>query len=177
MGTPLSRSARLVGGGILGTSAVLALVGTIAVQIDFVFKSGLHAVLGLLVALLLLGLGGFLARIGVAMDGTRSTILLAYPAVTSAICLTPVVFALTAVPAGARTFPLSTVLARWLLAGPLSVGGVGAFFRASFTLSGGAYVVMWFALSVLLGWLLGATVTGLRGWGTRLRRAVGARSE
>jgi uncharacterized membrane protein (DUF485 family) len=99
------------------------------------------------------GLAYVLSRRG----GRWTSVLLAYPAVMTALFLPPVVAALYS-PALAGVLTGSTELAIWILDNVLTVGGLNEIIRARFTLQGPAYVLMWFGIAVPLGWLLGAVV-------------------
>ena len=91
--------------------------------------------------------------------GRLTTVLFAYPFGVTAVFLPPVVAALYSPTLGEWVFPNSYSLAVWLLENPLSVAGVSEFLRSQFTLAGAAYVGMWFALAVPVGWALGLLVT------------------
>jgi hypothetical protein len=91
--------------------------------------------------------------------GRATTVLVAAPLGVTAIFLPPVVAALYSSVLAAHVFPASTLLAVWLLDGPLAVGGLAATLRAEFDLVGLAYVGMWFGLAVPVGWALGLLVT------------------
>lgn len=92
-------------------------------------------------------------------DGRLATVLFAYPFGVTAVFLPPVVAALYSPTLGEWVFPNSYSLAVWLLDNPLSAVGVASFIRSQFTLAGVAYVGMWFALAVPVGWVLGVLVT------------------
>jgi hypothetical protein len=91
------------------------------------------------------------------VDGRTTTILLAYPFAMTAIFLPPVVAALfsTVVPGWVLTE--SNELAVWLL--DLSPETVETYLRENYELRDYAYLIMWFGISVPLGWLLGIVVT------------------
>ncbi|MDL5361920.1 hypothetical protein [Halalkalicoccus sp. NIPERK01] len=91
--------------------------------------------------------------------GRGTTIVLAYPSAMTALFLPPVVAALFSVTLGSVVFPGSTELAIRLLDGPLAAAGASEFLRDNYTLEGAAYVAMWFAIAVPVGWLLGCVVT------------------
>jgi hypothetical protein len=76
----------------------------------------------------------------------------------TALFLPPVVAALFEPTLQEIIFPRSEDLAIKILNGPLSVAGIGELLREEFTLAGVSYVLMWLALSVPLGWLLGGLV-------------------
>lgn len=115
---------------------------------------------------LAVGAGGAVAVVSAALatafarrDGRATTVLLAYPFGVTAVFLPPVVAALYSPTLGEWVFPNSYVLAVWLLENPLSGTGVAEFLRSQFDLVGVAYVGMWFALAVPVGWALGLLVT------------------
>jgi hypothetical protein len=95
------------------------------------------------------------ARVG----GRATTVALAYPAAMTALFLPPVVAALFSTTVGSVVLPGSTELAVRLLDGPLALLGVDGYLRDNYTLEGAAYVGMWLAIAVPLGWLLGCVVT------------------
>jgi len=92
------------------------------------------------------------------VGGRVTSVLLAYPAAMTALFLPPVVAALFEPTLQEIIFPRSEDLAIEILDGPLSVAGIGELLREEFTLAGVSYVLMWLALSVPLGWLLGGLV-------------------
>lgn len=94
--------------------------------------------------------------------GRLATVGIGYPLGVTAIFLPPVVASLYSPTLASVVFPRSTSLAIWLLDYPLQVGGLAAFIRSAFDLQGVAYVGMWFALAVPVGWLLGG-LTALAG--------------
>jgi hypothetical protein len=100
---------------------------------------------------------GVLALAAARRGGRPTTVLVAAPLGVTAALLPPVVAALYSPALAAWVFPTSTVLAVWLLDGPLAVAGVAATLRAEFDLVGLAYVGMWFGLAVPVGWALGGS--------------------
>ncbi|WP_254543408.1 hypothetical protein [Halomarina pelagica] len=106
------------------------------------------------VAVVSVALAVVFARVG----GRGTTVLLAYPAATNALFLPPVVAALYSPTLAGVIFPESATLARWVLDNVLVVGNVNVALRDAFELEGVAYVAMWFALAVPVGWLLGSVV-------------------
>jgi len=93
------------------------------------------------------------------VGGRATSVVLAYPFGMTAFFLPPVVAALYSPSVAHVVFPQSDSLAIWLLDNVLDYGGLAAFIRASFDLEGLAYVGMWFALAVPLGWFFGLLVT------------------
>ena len=96
----------------------------------------------------------FFARVG----GRATSVLLAYPSAMTALFLPPVVAALYEPTLGEIIFPNSEELAIWILDTVLVVGGLNDLLRDQFALEGIGYVLMWFGLSVPLGWGLGVLV-------------------
>lgn len=92
------------------------------------------------------------------LDGRAVTVLFAYPFGVTAIFLPPVVAALFSPALEDIVFARSQSIAIYLLDYVLP-SRLSAFLRARFDLVGLAYVGMWFAIAVPLGWLLGLTVT------------------
>lgn len=95
------------------------------------------------------------ARVG----GRITTVLFAYPLGVVAVFLPPVVAALYSPTLAGVVFPESESLAIWLLDNVLVVGNLNAIIRARFDLVGFAYVGMWSALAIPVGWALGIVVT------------------
>ena len=92
------------------------------------------------------------------VGGRGTSVLLAYPAAMTALFLPPVVAALFEPTLQEIIFPRSEELAKDILNGPLSIGGLNDIIREQFTLEGVGYVLMWLSLSVPLGWFLGGLV-------------------
>lgn len=92
------------------------------------------------------------------VGGRYTTVFLAYPAAMTALFLPPVVAALYSPAVADVVLPRSDSLAIWLLDSVLAVGDLNALLRAWFDLEGLAYVLMWFAIAVPMGWLLGVVV-------------------
>jgi hypothetical protein len=100
-----------------------------------------------------------LAYVTQDVGGRKTTVLIAYPLAMTAIFLPPVVAALYSQTVAAVVFPKSTSLAKWLLDNVLTIGGINTYLRQQYDLRGLAYVGMWFAIAVPVGWLLGSLVS------------------
>lgn len=100
------------------------------------------------------GLAWGTARVG----GRRVTVLVAYPFAVAALFLPPVTAALFSPTLGAVVLPRSTSLAVWLLDNVLVIGNLNTILRQQFTLSGVAFVGMWFGLAIPVGWGIGLLV-------------------
>jgi hypothetical protein len=92
-------------------------------------------------------------------DGRFTTVALAYPFGVTALFLPPVVAAMYSPALASMILPRSETLAIWLLDNPLRVVGVASIVRANFDLIGFAYVGMWFAIAIPVGWTLGILVS------------------
>lgn len=110
--------------------------------------------------------GGITATVSSALavtftryGGRVTTVVLAYPFGVTALFLPPVVAAMYSPALAAWVFPYSDTLALWLLDGPLSAAGLAGPIRTYFDLIGIAYVGMWFAIAVPVGWGLGILVS------------------
>lgn len=91
------------------------------------------------------------------VDGRPVTVALAAPFAVTAVTLPPVVAAFFSETLAALVFPNTETLAAWLLD---RVGGdLAAYLRAEYELSGPAYAVLWFGISVPIGWIVGLLVT------------------
>jgi len=148
----------IAGIGILGVVIVAAVVwGALTVLAHFQLSWDGFLAVGAagIVATVAAGLAALFTRVG----GRGTTIALAYPSAMTAIFLPPVVAALFSDIVGESIFPRSEELAIWILDNILFVGGINETIRASYELEGIGYVLMWLAISVPLGWLLGLLVT------------------
>ncbi|MFC6725025.1 hypothetical protein ACFQE1_11715 [Halobium palmae] len=119
----------------------------------------LEGVLAVLAASVVATLAAVLAVVFSRVGGRGVSVLLAYPSGVTALFLPPVVAALYSQALAGIIFPNSLTLAIWLLDNVLSIGGIAEVLREQFQLEGVAYVGMWFALAVPVGWLLGLVVT------------------
>lgn len=113
-----------------------------------VAAAGTIAVVSTMLALLFRRLGGRL-----------TTVVVAYPFAVIAVFLPPVVAALYSPTLASAVFPRSETFAVWLLDTVLTYRGVNTLLRQRFELVGFAYVGMWGALAVPVGWVLGVLVT------------------
>ncbi|MFB6310959.1 MAG: hypothetical protein ABEH64_07230 [Salinirussus sp.] len=93
------------------------------------------------------------------LDGRVLTVLLAYPFAMTAIFLPPVVAALFSTAVADVVLTRSDSIARWfVLQGP-ELFGLVDYLVANFERTQFAHVVIWFAVSVPVGWILGTLVT------------------
>jgi hypothetical protein len=147
----------------MGLIGVLLATGVVWGALAALVRFGLNLQEG---AFLAVSAAGVVATIsaGLALgfsriDGRATTVLLAYPFGVTAIFLPPVVAALYSPSIADLVIPGSGSLARWLLDNPLSIGGINEWLIENFERQGWAYAIMWFAIAVPVGWLLGALVT------------------
>lgn len=84
------------------------------------------------------------------------TVLVMYPLGIGAVLLSLVAAGLASPAFNAHLRAGSTLLAIWLLDNVLAVGGLNAFLRRQFQLEGVGFFLMWLAIDVVLGWLVGA---------------------
>lgn len=144
--------------GLLGTVFLAILVWgglTVLAHLRFSF-SGFIAVLAAgVVATICAGLAFVLSQVG----GRRTTVLFAYPSAMTAIFLPPVVAAFYSPALGEIVFTGSENIAEWFLDNVLALGGINAYLRSQYDLTGVAYVLMWLAVSIPLGWFVGGIVS------------------
>ncbi|ADJ16202.1 hypothetical protein C497_09323 [Halalkalicoccus jeotgali B3] len=141
--------------GVVGLSAVVWGGLTIVAHLQFSRRGFIAVAAAAVVATVAAG-----AAVGFARAGGRgTTIVFAYPSAMTALFLPPVVAALFSVTLGSVILPGSTELAVRLLDGPLATAGASEFLRENYTLEGAAYVGMWFAIAVPVGWVFGCVVT------------------
>jgi hypothetical protein len=145
--------------GIVGLFAILW--GALALLAKFQFSGSLDAggVTAVAAASGVAIVSAALAFLFYRLDGRPVTVLFAYPFAMTAIFLPPVVAALYAPAVAGVVLDQSDSLARWFLFDAPSVFGVQDFLIRRFEREGFAYVLMWFGISVPLGWLLGIVVT------------------
>ncbi|MFC6951315.1 hypothetical protein [Halorubellus litoreus] len=150
-----STSTRL---GLLGTLflAVLAWGALAAASyFRFTFSGFIAMVAAALVATACAGLAFLFSQVG----GRATTVLAAYPAAVTALFLPPVVAAFYSPALGDVVFGGSESVAAWFLDNVLALGGVNDYLRTEYDLTGVAYVAMWLAVSIPLGWLVGILVS------------------
>lgn len=105
-----------------------------------------------------------LAVVAARRGGRATTVLLAYPLGVTAVFLPPVVAALYSPAVADVVLPRSDRVAIYVLdelLPSLPVVGRAAsdYLRENYQLVGGAYALMWLAIAVPVGWLLGLLVT------------------
>ena len=147
--------------GIVGAVLLAAVVWgalSVAAHFQLPWEEFLAVVAASVVAVVSAGAAVFFSRIG----GRGTSVVFAYPFALTAIFLPPVVAALFVPALQALIFDPSEELAIWILDTVLVVGGFSEWLRATFSLraqylfvEGEGFALMWFALAVPTGWLLG----------------------
>lgn len=99
-----------------------------------------------------------LAVLFTRVGGRGTTVLLAYPFGMTALFLPPVVAALYSPTVADAVLPGSYDLAKTFL-DTVAPAPLAEFLRSEYDLEGVAYVLMWFAIAVPLGWVVGSLVT------------------
>lgn len=153
-----SAGARLGIAGVVLLAAVVWGALSVAARIQLSADAFVAVAAASVVAVFSAGAAVFFSRIG----GRGTSVLFAYPFALTALFLPPVVAALFVEPLQAVIFDPSEALAIWLLDTVLAVGGLGEWLRATFSLraryffvEGEGFALMWFAIAVPTGWVLG----------------------
>jgi hypothetical protein len=148
--------------GLVGVLLLFVLLwGALSALVRFVapgsfVSGGVVAVLAAsAVAVVAAGLSYGCWRVG----GRLTTVLLAYPFAMTAIFLPPVVAALYSSALANVVLSGTDSLAVWFVQEGPGLFGLTDYLVAEFDLEGVAYVLLWFAIAVPLGWLLGGVVT------------------
>jgi len=145
--------------GVIGAALVSAVGWGILLAVAYLYGISLEGIISIAIASLVAISSAVLAMGFARVDGRWTTVLFAYPFAVTGLFLPPVVTALYSPTIAEWVFPASNRLAIWILDTILTVGGINDILREQFALVGVAYVVMWFALAVPIGWLLGLLVT------------------
>lgn len=142
--------------GVVGVVLLAAVVwGALTLIVRYQLAAGFKAVAA---ASTVAVVASALAVVFQRLDGRPVTVLLAYPMAVTAIVLPPVVAALY-VPGLEEVIVWSESVGEWVQNTVLAAVGLKQFFVENFDREGGAYALMWFALSFPLGWVLGGVVT------------------
>ena len=148
--------------GLVGVLLLFVLLwGALSTLVRFVapgsfVSGGVVAVLAAsAVAVVAAGLSYGFWRLG----GRVTTVLLAYPFAMTAIFLPPVVAALYSTALADVVLSGTDSLAVWFVQEGPDLFGLTDYLVDQFDLEGVAYVLLWFAIAVPLGWLLGGVVT------------------
>ena len=148
--------------GLVGVLLLFVLLwGALSAVVRFVapgsfVSGGVIAVLAAsAVAVVAAGLSYGFWRLG----GRVTTVLFAYPFAMTALFLPPVVAALYSTALADIVLSGTDSLAVWFVQEGPDLFGLTDYLVAEFDLEGVAYVLLWFAIAVPLGWLLGGVVT------------------
>jgi len=123
------------------------------------FRLDLAAEKGIIAALLVAIIATGLALIFRAIDGRPVTVIFSYPLAMTAIFLPPVVAALLSDQIAQFSIVYSEQIATFIQDDILARVGLKQYFVDNFDRNGGAYIIMWIAISVPVGWILGVMVT------------------
>jgi hypothetical protein len=148
----------------IGVGGVVALFvilwGALAALAKFQLDMAANGVTAVIAAGAVAVVSAALAFLFWRLGGRITTVIFAYPFAMTAIFLPPVVAALYSEALGAVILTGTDSLQDWLIAnGPAFVDGVKDYLIESFDLEGVTYVLLWFGISVPVGWLLGTIVT------------------
>ncbi len=145
--------------GVVGVAVVVW--GALALLAKFQFSGALEAG-GVTAVAAASGVGILSAGLSFGfyrLAGRTTTVAIAYPFAMTAIFLPPVVAALYSSAVADIVLDQSDSLARWFLFSGPDLLGAKEFLIEEFERDGFAYVLMWFGISVPLGWLFGTVVT------------------
>jgi hypothetical protein len=139
----------------------VVLWGALALLAKFQFSGLLEAggVTAVAAASLVAILSAALSFGSYKVGGRSTTVVLAYPFAVTAICLPPVVAGLYSTAIADVVLDQSDSLARWFLFSGPELFGIKEYLIEEFERDGFAHVLIWFGVSVPLGWLLGIVVT------------------
>jgi hypothetical protein len=145
--------------GAIGVFLLALLVwGGLAALVEFQLsfpENEANAIIGAsVVAIASTALALFFRHVG----GRAVTVIFAYPFAMTAIFLPPVVAALLSDRVAQFSIVYSEDVAVLIQDQVLAEVGLKDYFVDNFDRNGGAYVIMWVAISVPAGWLLGSTV-------------------
>ncbi|MFC7235753.1 hypothetical protein [Halosegnis marinus] len=145
--------------GAVGTLLLAVVVwGALTVVARFRFGATAEGFFAVAAASVTAVVASLLAYGFLRLDGRPVTVLFAYPFAMTALFLPPVVAALYSPTVANAVLPGSLDLAQYFLDN-VAPRRLSRFLRASYDLEGVAYVIMWFAIAVPVGWLLGIVVS------------------
>lgn len=147
--------------GLLGVVVLFVLVWSVlSLVVAFPLQSAFssNALVAVVAASSVSVISAALAFIFWRFGGRVLTVLLAYPFAMTAIFLPPVVAGLYSNAVADFVLRQSDSIAIWLIENGPDVAGVKTYLTENFELAGPAYVLMWFGISVPVGWFLGLVV-------------------
>ena len=146
--------------GLGGTVLVMTVIwGALTALVRVYGGYGTPGFVAVLVASVTAVVSSGLAFLFWAKGGRAATILAAYPFGVTALVLPPVVAAFYSETVGAIVFTQSRQIAIVLLNRLFQPIGLRDLLTSTFQLQGIAFVIMWFAIAVPVGWLLGLLVS------------------
>ncbi|MHB9288242.1 hypothetical protein ACKVMT_14535 [Halobacteriales archaeon Cl-PHB] len=152
-------AARIGAIGVVGL--VVVIWGGLAVLAKFQFSESLSAggVTAVAAASAVAILAAALAYLFWRLGGRVVTVLFAYPLAMTAIFLPPIVAALFSTAVAEVVLTRSDSIARWFVFEGPDLFGAKAYLVDNFERTEFAHVIIWFAVSIPVGWLLGTVVT------------------
>ncbi|MEF8863195.1 MAG: hypothetical protein V5A40_15805 [Haloarculaceae archaeon] len=149
--------------GVVGVLVLLTLVwGALSLLARIQFGANADGFYAVVAASVVAVVASGLAMTFRSIGGRVVSVALAYPFGMTAILLPPVVAALFSPDVGGIVLTKSVPLAEWLLDKVFFVGGFDEYLSNNYDLDqwgGLGYVVLWFAVAVPLGWILGILVS------------------
>ncbi|WP_435360963.1 hypothetical protein [Haloarchaeobius sp. DFWS5] len=144
--------------GLIGSVLLVAVLwGALSALARFQFST--EGFIAVAAAATVATLSAALAVVFSRVGGRITSIVVAYPLAMTAVFLPPVVAAFYSPTLGEVVFTESESIAAWFLDNVVAVGGINEYLRTQYDLTGVAYIGMWLAVSIPLGWLLGVLVT------------------
>lgn len=148
----------------IGATGVMVLLvvlwGLLSALAIYQFEMATNGATAVVAASITAVISGGLSFLFWYVDGRWTTVIFAYPFAMTALFLPPVVAALYSEALGAVILTGTESIQQWLLDNnPAFLDGVEQYLTENYDLEGIYYVVLWFGISVPLGWLLGLVVT------------------
>ncbi|QLH82114.1 hypothetical protein [Halosimplex pelagicum] len=120
-------------------------------------RFGVSGFISLLGASLIAVLSASIAALFFLVPGKRKTIGLAYPFSLNVVLLPPLIIAYYE-PFLTFVWDYSSYTAIWILDNLLHYYNINSYLRQNYTMTKQGYIIMWFAISYPLGWLLGSSI-------------------
>jgi hypothetical protein len=147
--------------GALGVLAMLIVAwGALSLLTIYQFDMARNGTVAVVAASVTAVISGGLSFLFWYVDGRPTTVIFAYPFAMTAIFLPPVVAALYSEAIGAVVLSGTDSIQQWMLDNnPAFLDSVETYLTENYDLEGIYYVVLWFGISVPIGWILGILVT------------------
>ena len=147
--------------GAIGVLALLIVLwGALSLVAIYQLEMARNGTVAIVAASVTAVISGGLSFLFWYVDGRPTTVIFAYPFAMTAIFLPPVVAALYSEALGAVILSGTDSLQQWMLDNnPAFLESVEEYLTEKFDLEGIYYVVLWFGISVPIGWILGLVVT------------------